>query len=542
VNSFDQATDASEASRRPRRRTLALSTVIVLLVGILVTAMLSISARVVHSNNEDRLLRQRVREAATVASASIPTLQIPLSSAAILAEATNGNPNAFKKLVEPFNKARAAPFASVSLWSTEPSSNPKPIAVVGEAPELASQTPADVRGYIESSRGKATTALNNLLEARDRRVGYGLTVPGPNAHFLVYAESKFPAGRVARIASNSAFADFDYALFLGTKPTPADLIASSTGGAALSGRTDATTVPFGDSQLLVVLRPRGDLGGSFLANLWWILIVLGLALTAGAATLVERVSRRRVEAEQLAEDNARLYASQRSVALALQHSLLAEDFPTVPGLEIGARYVAGAEGIDIGGDWYDVLGVDANRVLVAVGDVSGRGLHAATTMASLRFAMRAYALDGDGPGAILEKLSRLVSVKRDGQFATALCALIDLRTREMRLASAGHPEPLLVADGDVSFIATKTGLPVGVREDGTYKETVCTLPTGGTLLFYTDGLVERRTEIVDVGLARLADAARGASGSLESMLSTVLASMIPEGSSDDTALLGLRWR
>ena len=81
MNSFDQATDASEASRRPRRRTLALSTVIVVLVGILVTAMLSISARVVHSNNEDRLLRQRVREAATVASASIPTLQIPLSSA-----------------------------------------------------------------------------------------------------------------------------------------------------------------------------------------------------------------------------------------------------------------------------------------------------------------------------------------------------------------------------------------------------------------------------------------------------------------------------
>jgi serine phosphatase RsbU (regulator of sigma subunit) len=512
------------------------------LVGILVTAMLSISARVVHSNNEDRLLRQRVREAAAVASASIPTLQIPLSSALILAEATNGDPNAFKKLVEPFNQARAAPFASVSLWSAEPSVDPKPIAVVGDAPELASQPPADVRAYIERSRGKPTTALNNLLEARDRRVGYGLTVPGPNARFLVYAESRFPAGRVARIASSSAFADFDYALFLGTKSRPGDLLASSTGGSALSGRKDATAVPFGDSHLLVVMRPRGDLGGSLLANLWWILIVLGLALTGGAAALVERVSRRRAEAEQLAVDNAWLYASQRSVALALQHSLLAEDFPTVPGLDIGARYVAGAEGIDIGGDWYDVLSVDANRVLVAVGDVSGRGLHAATTMASLRFAMRAYALDGDGPGAILQKLSRLVSVKRDGQFATALCALIDLRTREMRLANAGHPEPLLVADGDVSFVTTKTGLPVGVREDGTYKETACTLPTGGTLLFYTDGLVERRREIVDVGLDRLADAARGASGSLESTLSTVLASMIPEGSSDDTALLGLRWR
>src|SRR5262249_37053010 len=159
------------------------------------------------------------------------------------------------------------------------------------------------------------------------------------------------------------------------------------------------------------------------------------------------------------------------------------------GAEIGARYVSGVEGIDVGGDWYDVVALDDASLLLAVGDVSGRGLRAATTMASLRFAIRAYAAQHDSPGTILTKLSTLVNVGRDGQFATTLCAVVDLKKRTLTCANAGHPEPLLIAGPDAQFVATTVGLPIGVREGATYEERTHSLPARGTLLMYTDGLI-----------------------------------------------------
>ena len=165
-------------------------------------------------------------------------------------------------------------------------------------------------------------------------------------------------------------------------------MASSSGGALLQGRRASVTVPFGDSQLLVVMSPRTELGGTLLARLWWILAIIGGLLTASAAALVARLSLRRRDAESLAAENARLYSRQRSVAQTLQHSLLMETFPPVDGLDFAARYIAGVDGIDIGGDWYDVVDLENGTVLLVVGDVSGRGLEAATTMASLRYAAR----------------------------------------------------------------------------------------------------------------------------------------------------------
>ena len=319
------------------------------------------------------------------------------------------------------------------------------------------------------------------------------------------------------------------------------LLASSTGGAPLHGRTASAMVPFGDSSLLVVMSPRGQLGGTFLSQLWWLLALMGFALTIAAAALVEGLIVRGREAEKLADENAELYAAQRSVAETLQHSLMAEALPEVPGVELAARYVAGVEGIDVGGDWYDVIALAPNRVLIAVGDVSGRGLAAATMMASLRFAIRAYAMQGDAPGTILTKLSNLVDLRRDGNFATALCATIDLDDHTVRCANAGHPEPLLVAGDGTRFLTTNIGVPVGLRDKPAYPEIAASLPPNATLLFYTDGLIERRNETLQEGRDRLAQAAVRAQGSLDEMLGAIVHDVIPDGSADDTALLGVRW-
>jgi serine phosphatase RsbU (regulator of sigma subunit) len=431
------------------------------------------------------------------------------------------------------------PFISASLWAADATS-PRPLVVVGAAPELASQPVSEVQDFFRRATDESTLALYDMLGESDRRLGYAATASG-TPKFVVAAEAALPRDRRARVDRESAFSDLDYALYLGSTPDPERLLASSTGGARLSGRTESTTVPFGDSELLVVMSPQGQLGGALMANLWWILALMGVVLTVTSAALVERLTRQKRQAEDLAQENAELYATQRSVALTLQHSLLAEGLPEISGLELSARYVAAGEGIDIGGDWYDVIALEGNRVLVTVGDVSGRGLQAATAMASLRYAIRAYAAQGDTPGPILTKLSGLVNLRRDGHFATALCALVDLDAGTVTCASAGHPQPLLFNGEGSHFVSTDVGLPVGVRGGVVYSELTETLPPSGTLLFYTDGLIERRGESLSEGFDRLAHAATSSQGSLEATLSAILDEVTPQLSADDTALLGVRW-
>lgn len=532
---------ASTAGSVPRRRghPPRFNVAVVATVGVLITAGLSFGAYSLHDSNENRLLNQRVREAAAVVGAAIPALQTPLASAAVLAESTSGDSEAFRRLMSPI-VAAGSQFTSVSLWRAGGAGR-RPVAVVGSQPELATESAANIRAVLARAKGSGTLAINNLLVARDRRLGYAYRV-SKRARFVVYAEAARPKERRARVDSNTAFAELGYAVYLGNKVDSRYLLASSTGGALLHGRRASATVPFGDSQLLVVMTPRTELGGTLLSQLWWLLGFLGLALTFGAATLVGGLSRRRQIAEKLAIENARLYAEQRSVAQTLQHSLLAEAFPEIPGLEFGARYIAGVEGIDIGGDWYDVVRLDHGHILIVVGDVSGRGLEAATMMAALRYSARAYAVEGYSPATILTKLSGLASVARDGHFATVLCGLLDVGTGRVTFANAGHPAPLLIAATGAEFLETIVGVPVGVGRGSSYSEVEYAFPRGSTLLLYTDGAVERRGERLDVGLQRLKDASSGVERPLESYLDTIVSRVVPEGAEDDTALLGVRWR
>ena len=183
-----------------------------------------------------------------------------------------------------------------------------------------------------------------------------------------------------------------------------------------------------------------------------------MLLSIGAALLTVRLIQRRTHAEELADsleevadENRRLYSEQRSIAQTLQHALLPEALPKISVLETGARYEAGVEGVDIGGDWYDLIALDEHRLLLVVGSVPGRGVRAAATMASLRYAIHAYAAQDDTPATILTKLSKLVNVGSTGQLATILCALVDVEAHELTVTSAGHLPPLLISDGIGKF-------------------------------------------------------------------------------------------
>ena len=238
-----------------------------------------------------------------------------------------------------------------------------------------------------------------------------------------------------------------------------------------------------------------------------------------------------------------MYTEQRSIAQELQHALLPDRLPEFDGLQVGARYVPAASGIDVGGDWYDIVAAGNGQVLVMIGDVSGHGLRAATTMASLRHAALAYAAQDPSPSSVLAQLSEFVNGGgAHDYFATMLCVLIDVGAHRLTVASAGHISPLVIDGAGGRFVKFDANVPIGVARRSPYLETAVSVQPNTTLIAFTDGLVERRGEILDIGLARLRDEATSRQLPLEDLLGKLAHSVASEGYQDDTAMVGIRWQ
>ena len=519
----------------------------VLFVGLVLTGVLvSISASA-YSSNEKRLLDLRVREAGADFQGAFAAIQTPLASAAALADATDGNTTKFMEFIAPYTTGKSPPFGSVTLWRVG-ANQTGPLAAVGMPSEL-SATPSRAETFFASTAAsRSHLGVIGLLSQPQRRLGYAFTSPGLTGRYVVYAESRpLPANRRSKFQKSSTFSDLNYALYLGSSQRPEDLLVTDLNKVPLTGQTASLSIPFGDNSFTFVVNARHPLVGSFPQRLPWLIGIVGLLLSIGAALLTLRLIQRRNHAEQLAtsleqiaDENRRLYSEQRTIAQTLQHALLPEALPKIQGVETGARYEAGVEGVDIGGDWYDLIALDDHRLLLVVGDVSGRGLRAAATMASLRFAIHAYAAQNDPPETILTKLSKLVSVGSTGQLATILCALVDVEAHTLTVTSAGHLPPLLISDGAGTFINGAVGVPIGVNPGATYTSTAVSTPPAATLLAFTDGLVERRGESIDTGLERLQHAATANHSDLDGLLSQLLVELRHD-SDDDTAIAGLRW-
>jgi hypothetical protein len=541
VTRTDRPARAEALARAAPVRRLHAITVIVVAVGLVITISLVIGSAAVHSRNEDRLLDQRGHEAATVAASSITGLQGEMTAASLAAEAGTDGAQ-FRRLMTPL-VATGSRFVSASVWPVG-AADPQPAIVVGAPPLFATQPTEARRAFVAAASHSSVLSVRDLLGRAERRLGYAYALPG--ARSVAYVEAALPRNRSARIASDSAFADLDYALYLGSEPRPSQLLASSSGHGLRSSRTASERVPFGDSEILLVVSPRGELGGDLLAALPWILGALGLLLTIVAAFLAEHLIRRRERAEELsnrleevADENAALYASQRDIAQQLQRSLMPRSLPQFPALECAARYEAGVAGTAVGGDWYDVLPIGENCIVFSVGDVCGRGLAAAVLMASLRYAIRAYALDQPEPASILDRLSAMIETTTEDQFATVICGRLDPSAGTLTVARAGHPDLLVVDRDGAHYLDAPLGPPVGVDPDWKYDSVSRTLATDATLLAYTDGLVERRREHLDVGLERLRLAALAAL-SIDELVSHLVDSLVVNRD-DDVAVLGLHW-
>ncbi|WP_330350801.1 SpoIIE family protein phosphatase [Streptomyces sp. NBC_00582] len=242
-------------------------------------------------------------------------------------------------------------------------------------------------------------------------------------------------------------------------------------------------------------------------------------------------------------DRARLYDTKHELVHNLQAGLLPHTLPDVPGLDVAARYLPATRGLDIGGDFYDLIRLDADTAAAAIGDVQGHNVDAAALMGQVRTAVHATA--GAAPGEVLTRTNRLLTDLDPGLFTSVLYAHIDLAAHRVRLATAGHPPPLLRhPDGRTEILSVPPGLLLGIDPAADYPSTDVPLPPGSVLALYTDGLVEAPGVDIGDALDALADRlAHSKARTMDALADTLVRHARRSAPrSDDIALLLIRSR
>ena len=314
-----------------------------------------------------------------------------------------------------------------------------------------------------------------------------------------------PADREAA----QALADEDIG-WLSRAPKIIEALTSGPGFVATPYAIDVASLPGRTTPTQLELLRRLGLGSAMVVPLWARDRVLGVltlvavdGFTADAVVTAAHLGRR----AGLALDNVRLFLAERSAAVTLQRSLLPE-IPAIPGLDVAAAYIPSARRAEVGGDWFDVLPLPDGAVGLAVGDVVGHDLLAAAAMGQLRSLLRSYAWEGSSPGHVLARADELVRGLDIADIAT--CAYLRWESSgsgaHVTYARAGHPPPLLrLTGGEVLALDDGLSTPIGVAGPGGAEAKV-DVPTGATLVLYTDGLVERRDRGLREGIEALAAA------------------------------------
>src|SRR4051812_23367649 len=233
-----------------------------------------------------------------------------------------------------------------------------------------------------------------------------------------------------------------------------------------------------------------------------------------------------------------LLERERETATLLQAALLPKVLPEAPGLDLAAKYLPAEVGV--GGDWYDASLQSDGRLLLAIGDVAGHGVSAATTMNEIRIASRAFSLRESSPSLILQKLNSFSRGTRGLDMVTALIVMLDPVTGEAIMSSAGHLPPVIVHQGRAEFVEMSVAPPIGVAVSFP-QETRVVLEPGASLVLYTDGLVERRHQSIDERLRELTDVLSAGGQSASDIVEDVVARMLPTGRpSDDVAVIAVK--
>lgn len=239
--------------------------------------------------------------------------------------------------------------------------------------------------------------------------------------------------------------------------------------------------------------------------------------------------------------NARVFERDHLIAEELQRALLPQALVVPDPSAVAVRYLSGSAEADVGGDWYDLAVRPDGRLGGSVGDVAGKGVLAASRMGQLRIAQRAHTLDGLSPAEVVSRLNALVEAT-ESFMATVVAFDFDPTTGELRYCVAGHLPPIVLRNhGDCSHLEGGESLPIGTGSDTVFAEATAILDPGDMVVFYTDGLVERRGLGIDDGMARVCDAIGShPRADPEQLLDHVLRDLVGESPlEDDIAVLAL---
>ena len=275
--------------------------------------------------------------------------------------------------------------------------------------------------------------------------------------------------------------------------------------------------------------------------------------TLGGLTLVSSDPERRyVEADlRLTEDLARraalavdtsvLYHREHDTAMTLQRALLPRELPQVAGVDAAARYVPAQAGLEVGGDWYDLFEAGRGRVAAVIGDVAGHGVHAAAVMGRLRTGLRAFVVHGCPPDEAVQRLDELMRGFETRQMATLFHLTLDLTGNRIDFVRAGHPPALLRSpNGEVTELHGGGAAPLGVLEELVFEQQGVDVEPGSTILLYTDGLIERRTVDLAIGIDALKTVLAEADGTAEETVDRVMDALVHDDVPDDIAVMALR--
>ena len=511
-----------------------------LLVALAATAVAAIGTKKIVDDQEQRLLAGRATEVRLVLDSAITAIPTGLRSQGDILRATDGSTRAYEQA------ARAAVTAGGGTLSfawvrPEAGGGYRVVAAAGEGLTVG-QVVADAArvaafdGVLATEQMLATPLMGG---ASDRRLGFALGPPAAPPGTALYQETQLGPLSPPRAAGTAPFAELDVAVYGSPTVDPAQALTSTTPDLPLGGDVRNVPLAAGATDWLLSVSPRGHLVGDVAANAWWVVLIAGIIGSLLIAAVIETVARRRDAA-------LALYASEHEAAETLQRRLLPQ-LPSISGLGLAARYLAGGNGQQVGGDWFDAFPITGGRVGVVIGDVIGHDLAAASAMSQVRSALRAYAVDGDRPCEVVNRLDHLVTVLGLTQLVTVVYGVLEAPeadgSRTFRYTNAGHLAPLLRhPDGRVESLDDGTSILIGAPMDVDHNEGERQLAAGSTLLLFTDGLVEvpRRPleettdEVVDA-LAQQADLA-----DLDGLCDRVLATTAGRDLRDDVALLAIR--
>jgi serine phosphatase RsbU (regulator of sigma subunit) len=249
-----------------------------------------------------------------------------------------------------------------------------------------------------------------------------------------------------------------------------------------------------------------------------------------------------LERARLWQASQRQLEAEHHIVELLQRSIVPDALPDLEGVAVAAAYRPAERDVDVGGDWYDAFVAPAGAIVIAVGDVAGHGMQAASLMGRVRNALRAYAIEDTDPASVLLRLHTLLRAQDAAEMVTAFVARFDPATRVLTWSRAGHPPPLVVGpEGRAHFLDAVNGAPLGAMARP-YRSAEAQLPPGSLVVCYTDGLIERRDRILDDGLAWLeARVCQHVNDEVEILCNKLVDDpFVPHPAPDDVCVLALR--